>query len=65
MTDQANAEEQLRLAEFRDPLTGLWNRAVFVERVARRLDECRRARSGDTFATLYLDLDRATIYIAE
>ena len=58
MTDQAMAQEQLRLAEFRDPLTGLCNRAVFVERVARRLDEFKRAKGGETFATLYLDLDR-------
>src|SRR5262249_55044400 len=34
-TDQASAQEQLRSAAFRDPLTGLCNRSVFVERLGR------------------------------
>jgi len=57
-TDQANAETQLRSAGFRDPLTGLCNRAVFVESLGRKLAECKRLTRGDWFATLYLDLDR-------
>jgi diguanylate cyclase (GGDEF)-like protein/PAS domain S-box-containing protein len=57
-TDQAIAEEQLRSAGFRDPLTGLCNRAVFVERLGRRLAEFKQQGGGDWFAVLYLDLDR-------
>src|SRR5204863_4852189 len=52
------AEEQLRSAGFRDPLTGLCNRAVFVETLGRRLAELKQQRGGDWFAALYLDLDR-------
>ena len=40
-----------------DSLTGLSNRAVFVEGLGRRLDDCRNGRAG-RFALLYLDLDR-------
>jgi len=57
-TEQALAQEQLRSASFRDPLTGLCNRAVFVERLGRRLAELKRQKAGDGFAALYLDLDR-------
>jgi len=57
-TAQATAQEQLRTAEFRDPLTGLCNRAFFVERLGRRLLEFKRQKFGDSFAALYLDLDR-------
>ena len=61
MTDRVTAQEQLRNAGFRDPLTGLCNRAVFVKRVGRRLAEfCRPAGQG-RFAVLYLDLDRFKI----
>jgi diguanylate cyclase (GGDEF)-like protein len=57
-TDLAMTQERLRNAVFRDPLTGLCNRAVFVEGLGRRLQEFRRRPSGDRFALLYLDLDR-------
>jgi diguanylate cyclase (GGDEF)-like protein/PAS domain S-box-containing protein len=59
-TDHAIAEEQLRSAGFRDPLTGLCNRAVFVETLGRRLAEFKhkQQKCGDWFAALYLDLDR-------
>ena len=57
-TEQATAQEQLRSVEFRDPLTGLCNRAVFVERLGRRLAAFKRQKFGDSFAALYLDLDR-------
>ena len=57
-TAQATAQEQLRTAEYRDPLTGLCNRGVFVERLGRRLAEFKRQKFGDSFAALYLDLDR-------
>src|SRR5262249_28163237 len=43
------------------PLTGLCNRAVFVEQLGRRLDEFKRQTGGGWFAALYLDLDRFKI----
>ncbi len=57
-TDLAITQEQLRNAVFLDPLTGLCNRAVFVEGLGRRLKEFQRRRGSDPFALLYLDLDR-------
>ena len=57
-TEQSTAQEQLRNAGFRDPLTGLCNRAVFVERLGQRLAEFKRQKGGNGFAALYLDLDR-------
>src|SRR6185436_6044164 len=57
-TERAKEQEQLRSAGFRDPLTGLYNRAVFVEKLGQRLEDFKRVRGGDRFAVLYLDLDR-------
>jgi diguanylate cyclase (GGDEF)-like protein/PAS domain S-box-containing protein len=57
-TERSIAQERLRSVGFLDPLTGLCNRAVFVEGIARRLDEVKQRRSGGGFAALYLDLDR-------
>jgi diguanylate cyclase (GGDEF)-like protein/PAS domain S-box-containing protein len=60
-TEQALAQEKLRSVGFQDSLTGTFNRAVFVEALGRRLDECRRRGTGGGFAVLYLDLDRFKI----
>jgi diguanylate cyclase (GGDEF)-like protein/PAS domain S-box-containing protein len=60
-TEQAIAQEKLRSVGFQDSLTGTFNRAVFVEGLGRRLDECRRRGTGGSFAVLYLDLDRFKI----
>ncbi len=60
-TDRATAQEQVRSAGFVDPLTGLRNRAEFVEGLGRRLEEFKHNRSGGRFAVLYLDLDRFKI----
>ena len=57
-TERAVAREPLGGAGFLDPLTGLCNRAVFVEGLGRRLDEFKAQRGGSRFAALYLDLDR-------
>jgi diguanylate cyclase (GGDEF)-like protein/PAS domain S-box-containing protein len=57
-TERAGAQEQLRAAGFLDPLTGLCNRAVFVEDLGRRLAAFKQHPGGDRFAVLYLDLDR-------
>jgi diguanylate cyclase (GGDEF)-like protein/PAS domain S-box-containing protein len=61
VTDRVTAQERLRNAAFLDPLTGLPNRADFVDRVGRRLaDRVHRPEKG-RFAVLYLDLDRFKI----
>ena len=59
VTDRTSAQQQLRSAGFLDPLTGLRNRAEFVDVLGRRLDEFKRPHHGAArFAILYLDLDR-------
>jgi diguanylate cyclase (GGDEF)-like protein/PAS domain S-box-containing protein len=57
-TEGSIAQERLRNAGFLDPLTGLCNRAVFVEGIGRRLQELKARRRSNPFAILYLDLDR-------
>jgi diguanylate cyclase (GGDEF)-like protein/PAS domain S-box-containing protein len=57
-SERAIAQERLSRAGFLDPLTGLCNRALFVEGLGRRLEELKQRRSTDRFAVLYLDLDR-------
>jgi diguanylate cyclase (GGDEF)-like protein/PAS domain S-box-containing protein len=58
-TEYALAQQQVRSAGFCDPLTGLSNRADFVECLERRLEEFKRPHRGaGRFAILYLDLDR-------
>ncbi len=56
-TERVDARERLRNAGFRDPLTGLSNRAVFVGRLGQRLHDFKQGHQG-RFAVLYLDLDR-------
>ena len=41
-----------------DPLTGIGNRAMFVEQLGARLEDFKQGRSSVAFAALYLDLDR-------
>jgi diguanylate cyclase (GGDEF)-like protein len=56
VTDRRVADELIRRTARQDALTGLANRAVFVEEVHRAI---ARTRRGDAaFAVLYLDLDR-------
>jgi diguanylate cyclase (GGDEF)-like protein/PAS domain S-box-containing protein len=57
VTERAIAMDLLRSLGFRDPLTGLCNRTVFVEGLGQRLEEFKQHR-GSRFAALYLDLDR-------
>jgi diguanylate cyclase (GGDEF)-like protein/PAS domain S-box-containing protein len=58
ITERAIAQQRLQSAGFLDPLTGLCNRAVFVEGLGRRLAELKQTGGLDRFAVLYLDLDR-------
>jgi diguanylate cyclase (GGDEF)-like protein/PAS domain S-box-containing protein len=53
-----SAADRLRGAAGADALTGLCNRAVFVEGIGRRLDDRETRRAASRFAVLYLDLDR-------
>jgi diguanylate cyclase (GGDEF)-like protein len=55
--DRRRAEEQLRHDAFHDPVTGLANRALFMDRLENAM--ARGARSDTpAFAVLILDLDR-------
>jgi diguanylate cyclase (GGDEF)-like protein/PAS domain S-box-containing protein len=56
-TGRSLAREWVLSAGFLDPLTGLSNRSVFVEKLGRRLEE-QKQRRGERFAALYIDLDR-------
>jgi diguanylate cyclase (GGDEF)-like protein/PAS domain S-box-containing protein len=57
VTERLRAEEKLWHAAFYDSLTGLPNRALFMERLGMALERSqRRGRVG--FAVLFLDLDR-------
>src|SRR5690606_30744745 len=49
-------EEQLRQAALFDPVTGLPNRRLFLDRLSVALEQPRR-RAGARFAVLFLDLD--------
>jgi diguanylate cyclase (GGDEF)-like protein len=54
--ENAAMNEQLINAALTDPLTGLPNRRLFVDRVSHALD--RRERTSGKVAVLFLDLDR-------
>jgi len=57
VTERVRAEQRLWRAAFYDALTGLPNRALFMERLGQA--EARaRGRLGGRFAVLFLDLDR-------
>jgi len=55
ITDQKTLEEQLRHQAFHDPLTGLANRALFLEHLDQAVR--RRSRIGGGLALLFIDLD--------
>jgi len=54
LAELSRLKEQLRYQAYHDPLTGLANRSLFVERVAERLATTARDR---TLVVLFLDLD--------
>jgi diguanylate cyclase (GGDEF)-like protein/PAS domain S-box-containing protein len=56
ITAQKVAQEELVRTAFQDPLTGLPNRLVFMDRLERVLQHARR-RPTHGFAVLFLDLD--------
>ncbi|MFQ5857549.1 MAG: EAL domain-containing protein [Anaerolineae bacterium] len=57
ITERKRAEEQLLHGAFHDALTGLPNRALFMDRLGRSIERAKR-REDHLFAVLFLDLDR-------
>jgi diguanylate cyclase (GGDEF)-like protein len=57
ITDRRHAEQQLVYDAFHDALTGLPNRAWFMDQLEVALKEATRVKNN-TFAVLFLDLDR-------
>jgi diguanylate cyclase (GGDEF)-like protein len=46
-----------RAMAYRDPLTGVWNRRYFEERLTEELSRSQRAGSGRKFSVMVLDLN--------
>jgi diguanylate cyclase (GGDEF)-like protein/PAS domain S-box-containing protein len=59
VTEEVNAQQALSHQAFYDTLTGLPNRALFIDRLNLELARCRR--EGSSIAVLLLDLDRFKI----
>jgi diguanylate cyclase (GGDEF)-like protein len=57
VTERKRGEERLRYRTFHDALTGLPNRALCLDRIARAIERAKR-RSNYIYALLFLDLDR-------
>jgi diguanylate cyclase (GGDEF)-like protein/PAS domain S-box-containing protein len=57
ITERKRVEEQLAHGALHDSLTGLPNRALFINRLEHALERLRRGRRK-AFAVLFLDLDR-------
>jgi diguanylate cyclase (GGDEF)-like protein/PAS domain S-box-containing protein len=56
ITERKEAEDQLRHQAFHDPLTGLPNRQLLLDRLGRSVESARR--EGHEVAVLLMDLDR-------
>jgi len=56
ITLRKKAEDQLRRQAFHDPLTGLPNRALFLDHLRMAME--RSLRRKHLFAVIYMDLDR-------
>ena len=57
ITDSRRTEEKLLYDAFHDSLTGLPNRALFMDRLSHRL-ALQKRRQGAVFSVLFLDVDR-------
>ncbi|WP_461680589.1 two-component system response regulator [Solidesulfovibrio sp.] len=57
VTERKRGEERLRYRTFHDALTGLPNRALCLDRIARAIERAKR-RSNYIYALIFLDLDR-------
>jgi GGDEF domain-containing protein len=56
--EQKKMEEQLRRLALHDPLTGLANRTLFVDRLSRAFARARRRRRTESLALIFVDIDR-------
>lgn len=56
ITLRKKAEDQLKRQAFHDPLTGLPNRALFLDHLRMAMERTRRRKH--LFAVIYMDLDR-------
>jgi diguanylate cyclase (GGDEF)-like protein len=57
ITERKRVQEQLEYDAFHDAMTGLPNRALFLDRLGRAIERAHR-RPQDASAVLFLDLDR-------
>lgn len=55
---QRRTEERLVHNAFHDPLTGLPNRELFLDRLDRALAQYRESRGGHALGVLFMDVDR-------
>jgi diguanylate cyclase (GGDEF)-like protein/PAS domain S-box-containing protein len=60
ITERKRAEEQLLHDAFHDGLTGLANRALFMDHLRMTIERCR-SRHSNQYAVLFLDFDRFKI----
>ncbi|MFB2919036.1 PAS domain S-box protein [Aerosakkonema funiforme] len=60
ITDRKQAEDLLWCYAFYDPLTGLPNRTLFLERLRQKIEQSKCGETG-LFAVMLLDLDRFQI----
>ncbi|MGE4422801.1 MAG: EAL domain-containing protein [Pseudodesulfovibrio sp.] len=56
ITNRKLIESKLKHSAFHDTLTGLPNRALFLERLNRAAERC--SRTGEHFAVLFINMDR-------
>jgi len=57
ITERKRVEAQLLHTAFHDPLTGLPNRALFMDRLGRAIEHAQRHENYQ-FAVLFIDIDR-------
>lgn len=62
MTEQKRAERLLEKQAFEDPLTGLANRALFMNRLEAACRKMHR-EEGYSFSVLFLDIDRFKVVV--
>jgi len=56
--ERKKLEEQLMHLALHDPMTGLPNRTLFLDRLGQAFDRARKRRRQDSLAIIFLDVDR-------